>query len=196
MADEAVIHAVESALGERPASVTRLTGGANNLVAKVHVAGQPFLAKIYFTHACDPRDRLGTEFNTLTFLWENGVRCVPRPIAMNRDQRVGIYQFIQGAELVAGRIGWDDVRQLADLLGEMWALRTRPGAHKLPPASEAHFSLGAYCDHVATRLDRVESALRDDSSMSAVSEFAARFDRCGGGLADSSTAAPASTELI
>jgi len=48
---------VAAALGERPSSVTRLAGGANNVVARVDVGGQPQLAKFYFTHAHDPRDR-------------------------------------------------------------------------------------------------------------------------------------------
>ena len=77
MLDLLAIAAVAATLGQRPDLVTRLAGGANNVVARVDVGGQPLLAKLYFTHARDPRDRLGTEFGMLDFLWANGVRCVP-----------------------------------------------------------------------------------------------------------------------
>ena len=163
MQDAEIIEAIEKTLGRRPTSVERLTGGANNVVARANLAGEEVLAKVYFTHARDPRDRLGTEFNTLTFFWEHGVRCVPRPIAMNRDGHLGIYEFVRGEKLVAGRVGWEEVRQLADFLALVWAIRLKPGAEKLPAASEAHFSLGKYCEHVEARLARVEAALKEDA---------------------------------
>jgi hypothetical protein len=171
MSDEEIIQAVEQTLGRRPRAVERLTGGANNIVAKVKGDRETLLAKIYFTHARDPRDRLGVEFNMLSFLWENGIRCVPRPIAMNRDRHLGVYGFMEGERLTAGQVGWDDVRQLADLLGAMWMVGSKPGAETLPNASEAHFSLRKYRDHVEARLERVEAVLKSDSTAASAREF-------------------------
>jgi hypothetical protein len=168
MSDDEIIAAVEKTLGKRPQCVERLIGGANNVVARVGMGPETLLAKIYFTHPRDLRERLGTEFNTLTFLWASGIRCVPKPVAMDRNQHLGLYEFIPGKRLVSGQVGWNDVQQLGALLGEMWAVRNRPGAEKLPNASEAHFSLGKYRDHVAARLERVEAALAADSVTSPV----------------------------
>jgi hypothetical protein len=162
MTEDPVIEAVEKSVGRRPDSVERLPGGANNVVAKITQGPETFLAKMYFNHPRDPRDRLGTEFATLSFLWNHGIRCIPRPIAMNRDCNLGIYQFIQGSRLATGQVTWPDVLQLCDLLRGMWMLRELPGANQLPDASEARFSARTYYDHVQARLERVEAALRDD----------------------------------
>jgi hypothetical protein len=171
MSDEAIIQAVEQTVGQRPRSVQRLTGGANNVVARVELQSEPLLAKVYFSHPRDLRDRLGAEFNVLSFLWNNGVRCVPRPVAMNQQYHLGLYEFIHGEKPAAGEVRADDVRQLATLLSTMWALRDRPGADILPKASEAEFSLQAYHDHVAARLVRMETALASDSVPASVREL-------------------------
>jgi thiamine kinase-like enzyme len=172
--DEPIFAAVAATLGKRPASVTRLPGGANNVVARVDVGGKPLLAKLYFTHARDPRDRLGTEFGVLEFLWRNGLRCVPEPLRMSRERNLGLYEFVAGARVAAGQVTWPDVQQLVDLLAAMWRLRSEPGAEKLPPASEAAFTLNGYWANVERRLQRVHTALANRSEVTAASEFVER----------------------
>ena len=171
VADEPIFTAVAATLGPRPASVTRLAGGANNVVARVDVGGEPLLAKLYFTHARDPRDRLGTEFGVLEFLWRNGVRCVPEPLRMSREKNLGLYEFVVGERVAAGQVTAADVQQLAELLAAMWRLRTQPGAEQLPPASEAAFTLNGYWANVERRLNRVRAALANRPEVAAVGEF-------------------------
>ncbi len=162
VSDEPIFAAVAAALGQRPDAVTRLAGGANNVVARVDVDGKPLLAKLYFTHARDPRDRLGTEYGVLEFLWQNGVRCVAEPLRMSRGQHLGVYEFVAGARVAPGQVAAADVQQLADLLAAMWRLRTQPGAEKLPPASEAAFTLNGYWGNVDRRLNRVRAAMTQE----------------------------------
>ena len=159
VSDESIFAAVAAALGQRPDAVTRLAGGANNVVARVDVGGKPLLAKLYFTHARDPRDRLGTEFGVLEFLWRNGIRCVPEPLRMSREHNLGLYEFVAGARVAPGQAAAADVQQLADLLAAMWRLRSQPGAEKLPLASEAAFTLNGYWANVERRLNRVRAAV-------------------------------------
>jgi len=172
--DEPIYSAVAAVLGERPAAVKRLAGGANNVVARVEAGGRPLLAKLYFTHARDPRDRLGTEFGMLEFLWRNGVRCVPEPRQMSRGQNLGLYEFIVGERVAPGQVTAADVEQLVDLLATMWRLRTEPGAAPLPPASEAAFTLSGYWANVERRLNRVRPALAGRPEVAAVAEFVER----------------------
>ncbi|NBV24862.1 MAG: aminoglycoside phosphotransferase family protein [Proteobacteria bacterium] len=166
--------AVTATLGQRPESVVRLAGGANNVVARVDVAGQPLLAKLYFTHARDPRDRLGTEFGVLSFLWQNGVRSVPEPLRMSREHNLGLYEFITGPRVAPGQVTRTDVDQLVELLATMWRLRGQPGAEKLPPASEAAFTLNGYWTNVDRRLNRIRTALAGRSEVAVVNEFVER----------------------
>jgi Phosphotransferase enzyme family len=91
-ADEtAVSAAVEAAIGKAPGRIERLHGGANNQVLRIEAGSRPLVAKRYFTHPGDPRDRLGTEFGMLSFLWARGVRQVPEPVAMDREHGIGVY---------------------------------------------------------------------------------------------------------
>ena len=161
--NEPIFAAVASALGQRPDAVTRLAGGANNVVARADVGGKPLLAKLYFTHARDPRDRLGTEFGVLEFLWRNGVRCVPEPLRMSREQNLGLYEFVAGDRVAPGQVTQADVAQLVELLAAMWRLRSQPGAEKLPPASEAAFTLNGYWANVERRLNRVREAVAGEA---------------------------------
>jgi hypothetical protein len=165
---------VAAAVGQRPDSVTRLAGGANNVVARVDVEGKPLLAKLYFTHARDPRDRLGTEFGVLEFLWRNGVRCVPEPLRMSREDNLGLYEFVAGTRVAPGQVTAADVTQLVELLAAMWRLRVEAGAEKLPPASEAAFTLNGYWANVERRLHRVRAALAGRPEVAPVSEFVER----------------------
>ena len=171
VSDEPILAAVAAALGQRPDLVTRLAGGANNVVARVDVGGQPLLAKLYFTHARDPRDRLGTEFGMLDFLWANGVRCVPEPLRMDREHNLGLYEFIAGERVAPGQVTGSDVEQLIELLAAMWRLRTLPDALRLPPASEAAFTLNGYWANVERRLNRVRAALAGRPEVAPVRDF-------------------------
>ncbi len=151
-ARRAVRVAARAAFGAAPEWVARLPGGANNLVFRVRAAGRDVLAKAYFTHPGDPRDRLGAEYGMLEFLWRHGVRCVPEPLFADRAGGVGLYAFVAGARPLPETIVWADVAQLADLLAAMWRLRTRAGAARLPAGSDSAFSIGGFLDNVGGRL--------------------------------------------
>lgn len=150
---------VERATGERPRAVTLLKGVGNNLVAKIETAGGPLAAKIYFRHPGDPRDRLGVEFETLSFLWSSGLRSVPRPVLSHRGEGLGLYEFIDGESPSAHGIGWDEVDQLICFLGEFHDRRNLPGAGRLGNASEHGLSIPDYQAHVAERYTRLRQAV-------------------------------------
>jgi hypothetical protein len=109
------------------------------------------LLKSYFRHPGDPRDRLGTEFAFSRFAWDNGVRCIPRPIAADPGAGLGLFEYVSGRPLNPG-----GVTDLAvDQAIEFFRTLNRAKAHAglLPKASEACFSLN---DHFATVTRRVE----------------------------------------
>jgi hypothetical protein len=69
-----------------------LTGGANSQAAKViSHDGRTFFLKVYLNPVGDKRDRLGTEFNSLQFLWKKGVRAIPQPLFADAMRLIIIY---------------------------------------------------------------------------------------------------------
>jgi hypothetical protein len=149
--------AVEAAVGQTPQAVRRLHGGANNQVFLVELDGGAVVAKLYFTHAADPRDRLGTEFGTLSFLWSRGIRSIPRPLAMSREHHVGVYEYVEGRRMETATL--EDGLALGELLVRMRAASQDPEAGALRAASEGVFTVDARLRQLDGRLGRLRAAL-------------------------------------
>ena len=116
------------------------------------------IVKFYRSDPGDTRDRLGTEFGSLQFLWQNSVRSIPFPIAIARDHRCAIYEYIEGEIATSGALGPADIDASVEFLDVLKQLRAAPGSDALPPASEACFSLGDIVANVDRRLERLRQS--------------------------------------
>ncbi|HIB88220.1 TPA: aminoglycoside phosphotransferase family protein [Candidatus Poribacteria bacterium] len=134
--------------------ISPLKGGGNNRVFKVKVNGDFYLLKSYFCHPLDPRDRLETEFSFIHFACENGIQCVPKPIALDRKHQMALYQFIEGKQLTNLEIKEVHVQQAINFFKELNKYRNTDSAKKLPDASEACFSIQ---DHVSIVSERIKN---------------------------------------
>ncbi|HZT80994.1 MAG TPA: aminoglycoside phosphotransferase family protein [Gemmataceae bacterium] len=173
---------LESAGCRGPFTLARLAGGANNQVYRVNDG--PLVLKAYATHPADPRDRLGAEFALSTFAWGHGLRCLPQPVACDRDARLALYGHVAGRSLAAEEVTAAAVRQAVDFFARLNELKGEAGAADLPDASEACFSLDAHLQTVGRRVER----LRHIEEGGEVESEAARF------VADE--LAPACAELV
>jgi hypothetical protein len=132
-------------------AVTPMVGGANNRVFRVETTAGVVLLKSYFRHPDDPRDRLGTEFAFSRFAWDNGVRCIPRPIAADAGANLGLFEYVSGRPLNPGGVTDLAVDQAIEFFRTLNRAKSHAGL--LPKASESCFSLD---DHFATVTRRVE----------------------------------------
>jgi hypothetical protein len=132
-----------------------LAGGANNRVYRVDCPAGAVLLKAYFRHADDPRDRLEAEFSFSRFAWEHGLRCLPRPLACNRPQNLGLFEFIAGRALAAEEVGAAEVQQAIDFFAALNRHKAEPDALRLRPASEACFTLAEHLACLDRRLARL-----------------------------------------
>lgn len=155
IARQTLSDAVTALTGRRPTRIRAIQRGRNNVVARVDIARTALLAKLYFVHPRDPRDRLAAEFGMLSFLHARGVPSVPTPVAADPARHVALYEFIPGRPLARGDIQWDHVCQLSDFLAALWRERRHPDARALPPAAEAAFSLRDYVTHLERRFARI-----------------------------------------
>lgn len=151
----------------RPASPLRIepmTSGGNNRVFRVHLGDDSCVAKWYFHGAADGRDRLGSEYAFLERAWASGLRCVPQPLACDRELRVALYEFIDGRRLGAAEIDEARVTEAAHFFAALNDPVRRRGARALAAASEACFSVAAHAAMVDERLARFAS-LRGNSEV-------------------------------
>ena len=107
-------------------SLHLLPGGGNNRVFRVDVDGTRALLKAYFQHPEDRRDRLGAEYSFCAFAWDNGVRSLPRPLAQDRANHLGLYEFIDGRKLRPEEIDGDAIRQAMTFFAEVNRHRSQP----------------------------------------------------------------------
>ncbi len=158
-----------AALGCDIVSSQPVGAGANSRVFRVELdepspsPSRPrrVIVKFYRRDDGDTRDRLGTEFGSLQFLWRNGVRSVPCPLAIARDGQCAIYEWLDG-EVVSGAIGPADIDASVAFLSVLKQLRHLPGSDTLLPASEACFSLRDVVASVESRLRRLRDGAVGD----------------------------------
>lgn len=152
-------------------SLEPLKGGANNRVFRVSGNGRDVLVKAYFQHPADPRDRLQTEFLFSRFAWENGLRCLPQPLGCDRQDQIGVYEFIHGRPLHAHEVTINAILQALHFYRELNSYKNLPSAKMLPAASDACFTLADHVQCVENRIQR----LKDMEVSSAIDQHANTF---------------------
>ena len=137
-----------------PVALERLSGGRNNRVFRLVVAGgPPLLLKSYFSDPRDTRQRLAAEWGFLTLAWRRGIRAIPEPLAAEWQTHTGLYSFVIGRRLYAGEISMAHVDVAADFVLELNA--PPHDAEDLPPGSEACFSLAQHLETIGHRVGQL-----------------------------------------
>jgi hypothetical protein len=153
--------------GARVAAAQPTRSGGNNRVFRLEMAEGPPLALKHYPS--DGRDRLGQEYDALSFLARHGITSTPRPVAKDADAFCALYQWFDGEAAVLRPQG-DDADQLADFLIELQKLREAEGAQNLRNASASIFSPEAAIAQYEQRLDALRRASDDHPDLCAFLE--------------------------
>ena len=156
---ESIAERVSVFTGSPVLKCTQIHGGGNNRVITAETEADTVLVKAYFQHPDDPRNRLETEFGVLTFLWENGMRCIPQPLYKDSECHMGIYSFVEGTRVEKDHVSQQDVEQEADMLRQMWDLKEKAKMLHLPDASDSAFSIGGHLKRVKDRYARFNTLM-------------------------------------
>lgn len=145
-------------LGPRARSLTLepCTAGGNNRVFLVRNGDERLIAKSYYSHASDTRDRLRAEYAFLSYAMALGLDCVPRPVSCDRAAHLGLYEFVDGRKLGPDEITRDEIDAALRFFLALNDPDRRALATDLPVASEACFSLGEHFAMVEQRLARLD----------------------------------------
>lgn len=150
--------------GTRVAAAQPARSGSNNRVFRLEMAEGPPLALKHYPS--DGRDRLGQEYDALSFLSRHGITSTPRPIAKDVDANCALYQWFDGEAAVL-RPQAGDADQLADFLIELQKLRDAEGAQTLRNASAAIFSPEEAIGQYEQRRDGLRRASNDHPDLRA-----------------------------
>lgn len=145
----------------RVRSVAACASSGNNRTYKVLTDHGPLAVKQYFRHGDDTRDRLGTEFGFASFAAQAAPGCAPAPLAMDRDDGLAAYEFVEGRPLTAAELQWTHVQAAVDFFLALNTPQARLQAQDLHPASEACFSVAGHLDLVGRRVAGLVAGIPD-----------------------------------
>lgn len=146
--------------------------GRNSKVYKLTCENSThYTAKLYFLHSLDERSRLAVEYSSQKFLWENGVKCIPRPIAEDRNGGYAVYEYIDGNIISSKEVTNSDIDIAVEFLATLKELTTREGSYSLPSASEACFSVQAIVNNIEQRLSKLRTLSKGEGKHKGLDEF-------------------------
>ena len=158
--------------GKPLAGCETLGEGRNSRVYKaIGDDGRPYLAKHYFRHQADARDRLQVEFSSLQFLWNHGVRAIPQPIAAEWTARWALYEYVEGTRVSPDSVTPREIGMAVSFLSALKALRNQPASRHCPIASEACFSIHAILEQLEARMRRFPSDDGTQAHLAALHAF-------------------------
>lgn len=163
----------ESGRGKPRIALEPCPAGGNNRVYRVMLPGETLIAKWYFAHPSDPRDRLGAETSLLRYAAEAGIACVPRLVGSSREANLALYSYVEGDKPAPGEIDAAHVDAAALFFRRLNEPGARRHGNDLPVASDACFSIAAHLQLLERRIARIAAiAPRSDLDAEAL-RFAA-----------------------
>ena len=133
-----------------------LPGGRNNRVWRIRANDADFLLKQYYWTKDDRRDRMGHEWDFLTYLRGIGSTAAAKALAADRENRFALIEFIEGVPPTLAEIAEPEILAASDFFSEMNAGRFSDAGRALPIASEACFSLAEHVETTARRIRRLD----------------------------------------
>lgn len=153
---EVTLSHISHLLGTELVDSEPVAGGKNSQVYRItSVDGTSYAVKCYRGTTADGTDPLLNEYASLEFLRDQGVGCVPLPMAIDRNAGFAVYEFISGHATTSNQVTTSDVDQASRFLIELRRIASLPQAAYLPSAAEACFSVEAIFATLDRRLDRL-----------------------------------------
>jgi hypothetical protein len=182
-------------LADRAVRLQPCATGGNNRVYFVESAALPLVAKRYFRSSADKRDRLHAEWAFVNYAYAAGLRCVPKPIAVDTASQLALYERVDGRKLKADEIAEEDVLAAAEFVRLLNEPGRRRHAGGLPEASEAGFSLAEHFALVDRRLGRLAAATTSDERDAEADEFIAELSDYWQGMKETVTVLAARAQI-
>lgn len=138
-------------IGQSVIATELISGGRNSRAYKTICSGINYIFKIYFKNETDQRDRLGTEFSSLRFLEDCGLKNVPRAIIADLANNCAVYEYIDGEKIISGDVTDGDIDQAVLFLSKLEGFKQYAAGKNINVASEACFSVHAIWENINKR---------------------------------------------
>jgi predicted Ser/Thr protein kinase len=147
----------ESRIQGKVRSIAPCAKGGNNRLYKITIDNDTYAIKQYFKSSGDIRDRLGSEFNFLSYAQTVIPDMVPKAYGRDTSNGLAVYEFLQGNPFSPDTVGKKQVNDAAVFFCALNQPDHRNSclARSLPYSAEACFSIQSHLDIVSGRLNRL-----------------------------------------
>jgi hypothetical protein len=165
--EDVIIESLTKIMGRAVCDVEPLLGGRNSRVVAFAIAsGDRYVAKLSRPSVSDRRDRLGTEFQTLSFLWREGVRQIPEPAHWEQEAGILISRRLDGHKISTKELTFDDLDQFVFFLIELQNFQDQAKRTEwIGRASEACFSRDELMANLRWRVERLRSVVAGEPEL-------------------------------
>ncbi len=145
-------------LNKEVTAIGQINDGRNSKVYKVTCSDAScYAVKAYFNRDSNKKDCLKTEFLSLSILQEKGIESIPKPIAIDLDKGLAVYQFLEGRKILPSETTSSDINIVSRFIFDLYALKNKIG-DVIPPAADACFSIQAIIENINQRLERLNNS--------------------------------------
>jgi hypothetical protein len=143
-------------LGRRVTALRQVGGGRNSRIFRVTAPPEAAVAAKFFVRNTEERRRRSAlEFEAFRFLWDQGERCIPRPLSLHPEHSCALYEFVSGTPVPPGEETPEDIDRSVAFLDRLRAIARKGDNDRLSPASEACFSIDDLGSNLDFRVDRL-----------------------------------------
>ena len=144
----------------------QLGGGRNSQVFRVSCQGENhYLAKFYFRHPSDSRDRLGNEFRAYEMLRQHGMSCVLAPLGYDRQSNLALFEYLEGEPIRPEAVTQPLIDEVVRFIDSLKRIAHTGNINNVSPASEACFSIASLLSSIDHRLNSLAQAAQTASSL-------------------------------
>jgi hypothetical protein len=142
--------------------VSLLTSGGNNKTWRVDSDSGSFLAKRYFRHTEDLRDRLTAEFEFARYAQSCAPDAVAKAVYTEPSTGFSFFEFLNGNPILVGEVGEKEIYSAANFFAALNKKEMRIDATHLQFASEACFSIIEHLSLVRNRIDILSKSVNQE----------------------------------
>jgi hypothetical protein len=137
------------------------SGNSRSYIATVNNSLKYFV-KVYYRDDKDLKRRSVVEYQSLKYLWDKGIRAIPKPVAFDKDNKIAVFEYVCGTPIDTEKLKNEDIGQVISFIKNLHSLSKGNKNGNLYSASEACFSVSEIIDNLNVRFRRLHTFAKDN----------------------------------
>lgn len=150
------------------------SGNSRSYIATVN-SSLKYFAKVYYLDDKDLKRRSVVEYQSLKYLWDKGIRVIPKPISFDKENKIAVFEYVCGTPIDTGKLKDGDIDEVISFIKNLHSLAKGNKNGNLYSASEACFSVSEIIDNLNIRFKRLLSYSKETKEKDLSKFLSAKF---------------------